>query len=331
MKLKALTLLLSTAAAIAGDSFFSADGKSVTFAPQVESGSLARVDVETGKVALIPLPAELKDKEISGLAQGAQGEALFSAGDAVWVATDAGVIKKVLPTKPVTGAEGLFVGTKADSPLMDWLFVTGEDKDRAGDSVFYARHKGGKAFGTVFCRRISNVRCGTFAPDGRFFFCAQGDLWEGGFSVEEPDTGLEATLVGARIAPLAMLNTDGGNAGSAWVGGIAPAGKWLYAAVSGRHYGNILRVPIPAKTLYGPDTENLPEARDQLEAMRSSLEKTEVLVSDMEAISAFCATEVNGEPRVFFRTRRGEHGLSLWLWEGKGEPRRLAAEPGAGD
>lgn len=204
MKLTAFSLLLSIAAAAAGDSFFSADGKTVTFAPIVESGNLGRVDVATGKVTLTPLPAEAKDKEITGLSAGAQGEALFTAGDAVWVATPEGVMKKVLPTKPVTGSEGLFVGTKEDSPLMDWLFVTGEDKDRAGESVFFARRKGGKEFGKVFCRRVSNVGHGAFSADGRFFFSAEGDLWEGGFSVEEPDTGLEATLVGARIAPLAI-------------------------------------------------------------------------------------------------------------------------------
>lgn len=61
-------------------------------------------------------------------------------------------------TKSIGGAEGLFVGTKQDSPLMGWLFVSGANADKGGESVFYARRKRAKAFGNVFYRRISIVR-----------------------------------------------------------------------------------------------------------------------------------------------------------------------------
>lgn len=137
--------------------------------------------------------------------------------------------------------------------------------------------------------------------------------------------------MGERIAPLAILNTDNRNYGSAWVDGLAPAEKWLRVALSGRHFGNILRAPVPSKTFFGPDSSELYEAHVQLEFMRSYLEKTEVLLSDMKAISSICAAEMDGVPRVFLCTRRGEHGLRLWLWEGKGESRRSNRERGTED
>ena len=60
-----LLLLFTCVATIAGNSFFSSYVRTLTFAPQVESGSLGRVNVESGKVTSVPLSPEWKDKEIT--------------------------------------------------------------------------------------------------------------------------------------------------------------------------------------------------------------------------------------------------------------------------
>ena len=77
------------------------------------------------------------------------------------------------------------------------------------------------------------------------------------------------------------------------------------------------------KPLYATDDDGLPEIKTHLEVMRASLEKTEVLVTDINGLTAFAACEVDGKPRVFYR---GE-GAALWLWDASGAPRELAREP----
>lgn len=329
MNYRALTAFLTFASvASAGDSFFSADGKTVTFAPAMRTGHLLRVDIESGKLTELPLPANLKTADVSGLARGGEGEALFIAEKAVWVMKDDGTVKKVCDTGPAENAENLFVSVKPGQPLKDWLFLSGTPKDETS-FIFFARKPGQKTFGDVFCRRADDVRAGAFADDGRLFFSSHGDIWEGGFDPEE-ETGIRmATLVGARIAPVGMLNTDMTNSGSRYVGGLAPAGKWLYAALRGRHQGSIIRVPIPAKPLYNQDSEEQPETKPHLEAMRAALDKVELIVAETGGISAFCACEVEGKALVFYRGARDEKGLGLWLWNGSGEPKRLANEPDA--
>ncbi|HEX2749371.1 MAG TPA: hypothetical protein VHM91_15285, partial [Verrucomicrobiales bacterium] len=169
--------------------------------------------------------------------------------------------------------------------------------------------------------------CGCFTPDGRLFFAGQGDIWEGAIVPDDDPNSRIATLVGARIAPVALLNTDNANAGSMAVDGLAPAGKWLYAGVRGRHMGCILRVPIPAKTLYGEGSGDFPEPKVHLKAMSHALEKTEVIVPDTGGLTSFCACEAEGQPRVFYRGESDEKGIGLWLWTGAGEPKRIANEP----
>ena len=326
MSYRLLTVFLMFAsAAPAGDSFFSADGKTVTFAPVMRTGHLLQVDTESGKLTELPLPAALKDASVSGIARGGEGETLFIANKSVWVLTADGTVKKVCDTGPVEMPENLFVSVKEGQPLKDWLFLSGTDKE-ATASVFFARKPGQKTFSGVFCRRADNVNCGVFAEDGRFFYTSHGDIWEGGLVPEEDPQARLATLVGARIAPVGTFNTDSTNGGSRWVAGLCPAGKWLYAGLQGRHIGSILRVPIPAKSLYTEDAGEQPEPKPHLDAMRAALDKTELIVAETGGLSAFCATEVNGKALVFYRGERDEHGLGLWLWNGSGEPKRLANE-----
>ncbi len=323
MKPLLTAVLLTISCAGAGDAFFSNDGSTVTFAPLYGSGKLLRLDVAGGKLTELPLPAELKDATVNGLARGGQGEALFIAGPAVWVMTDDGTVKRITELGKVKEAQNLFVATKPGTPITDWLFLSGIDGSPGSSQEFFARKPGGKGFRDVFCRRVDNVDCGCFADDGRFFFAGGGDLWEGGFAVEDDPEGRIATLIGARFAPVATLNTDSANGGSMFISQLSAAGKWIYAGMSGRHMGCILRVPIPDKSLYTDDASDLPEPKDHLEAMRASLEKTELLVTDTDGLTSFAACEVDGKPRVFYR---GE-GAALWLWDATGAPREIAEEP----
>ena len=172
------------------------------------------------------------------------------------------------------GATDLFVATAPGTPLTDCLFVTGnETADATSPGVFYGRKPGVKnAFQSIFCRRVSDATGGVFSSDGRLFFLSRGDLWEGGIQVDDDTgTGRLGTLVGARIAPLGILNTDEANGGSLWLEHVAPAGKWIYAQLRGRHMAAILRTSMPDNPLYSPTSKDSPTTKDQLDAMAQSL------------------------------------------------------------
>jgi hypothetical protein len=312
-------------AASAGDSFFSADGKTVTFIPLTQAGILWRMDVASGKLKELPLPPVLKESQVTGLARGADGEALFLANNAVWVmttkgATIEGAVKKVCETGSVKEASDLFVAVKRGTPISDWMFIKGSSKD---GGMLFARKPKQMEFGEVFCRRVRDVSSGCFSDDGRFFFTDNLDVWEGGFVAEDDPNMRMATLVGARTAPIALQNTDIANAGSLGVSHVSAAGQWIYAGLSGRHMGAIMRVPISKKPLYSDGSGELPKPKAHLDAMHAALQKTEVLVSYTDRITAFCACEAAGNANVFYRGERGE----LSLWTDTGETKQLGKEP----
>lgn len=308
--------------ATAGDAFFSTDGKTVTFVPLIRTGILWRLNVASGKLTELPLPAELKESNIDGLACGAEGEALFLAGNAVWVMVKDGSVKKVCEIGAVKNATELCVAPSHGTSVDDWLFITGTEKEEDASPIFFARKPKQKTFAEVFCRRADGVNCGSFSNDGRFFFSVSGDIWEGGFAPEDDPEMRMATLVGARIAPLGLLSTDMANAGSRSVRHLAVAGPWIYAGLAGHHMGAIVRVRMPKDSLYAPAVADPPDAKTHLNAMRDALAKTEVLVADTEGLSALCACEVGGHGRVFYREAR-----SLWLWNEGQEPQQMADEP----
>lgn len=317
---------------MANEAFFSKDGRTVTMGLNNVLTGLVQVDIATGKITRAPLPAEIKDEGIDSVARGGDGEALFLAKDAVWVWTPKAV-KRIYATAPVVGATDLFVATQPGTPLTDCLFVSGnETADANSMGSFYARKPGGKgkAFVSVFCRRVSDATGGVFSDDGRLFFINNGDLWEGGIQVDD-DSGMErfGTLVGARIAPLAISNTDEANGGGLWVNHVALAGNWIYAHLRGRHMATLLRVPMPAKPLYAPGEGDFPTVKDQLDAMKQSLTKTEIIADDLGDIFGFCATEVAGKPRLFYCTRTDapDKGPAMLLWEGAGEARVIGYLP----
>jgi hypothetical protein len=329
-----IVMALASSPCAAGEAFFSRDGGTVTMGAGEASAGLVQVDIATGRITEAPLPAELKDAFIESVAGGSEGEALFLANDAVWVWTPGAAgpsVKRVCDTAPVDGATDLFVATVPGTPLTDCLFVTGREKDDTTSmGTLYGRKPGGKAFSSIFCRRVSDATGGVFSSDGRLFFVSNGDLWEGGIQVEE-DAEIDrlGTLVGARIAPLAILNTDEANGGGMWVNGVAPAGKWLYVKLAGRHMATILRIPMPAKPLYAPNQDDFPTLEAQVDAMIQSLSHVEIITDDLENAFGFCATEVDGIPRVFFCSRTGVEGKgpAMMLWEGTGEARVIGYFP----
>ncbi len=327
----ALTFLIQPG--MGNEAFFSKDGSTVTMALGDRGYGLMQVEIATGKITPAPLPAELKDEEINSVAAGSEGEALFLAKNGVWVWTPGAAtpVKHVCATAPVVNATDLFVATVPGTPLTDCLFISGnETADATSMGTFYVRKPGTKnAFQSIFCRRVSDATGGVFSVDGRLFFVTNGDVWEGGIQMNpEPGTGWMGTLVGARLAPLAIMNTDEANAGSLWVQHVAPAGKWIYAELRGHHMASILRTPMPAKPLYAPGSEDSPSSKDHLAAMSHSLSKTEIVSEATEHVDGFCATEVGGKPRLFFcGDNEDEKGPALMLWEGTGEPRVIGHLP----
>ena len=318
----------------AADAFFSPDGKTVTMGLCGLRTGLIRVDVGTGKITKAPLPKDLAEECIESIARGSEGETLFLAKDAVWVWKDDAkpTVKRVCSTEPVVGASDLFVVTKEGSPLKDILFVSGNEKeDGAGMPGMWGRKPGSKSFVQVFCRRVNGAAAGTPTADGRFFFESGGDVWEGGISLYDEADGLDriGVLVGARIAPLAALNTDEGNGGGQWVGSMAVAGKWIYSGLRGRHMGSIVRSPVPAKPMYAPDGDDFPSVRNQLDAMLDSLKGAEVIIEDSDRVEGLCAVEVNGKPRLFYVAPipDDEKGPAMQLWEGEGKPRVIGHLP----
>ncbi|MDB6007059.1 MAG: hypothetical protein JWR15_4046 [Prosthecobacter sp.] len=329
-----LALTVSLQSSMANDAFFSKDGRTVTMGLGGRGGfGLVQVDIASGKITQAPLPAELKEESIESVAAGSEGEALFLAKDRVWVWTPGAAkpVKQVYATAPVVNATDLFVATVPGTPLTDCLFVSGnETADATSAGSFYGRKPGGKhPFLSVFCRRVSDATGGIFSDDGRLFFISHGDVWEGG--IEADDDGVSermGTLVGLRIAPLGILNTDGANGGSMWVQHVAPAGKWIYAQLRGHHMASILRIPMPAKSLYSPTSEESPGTKDQLDVMSHSLNKTEIVTEDSEHVDGFCAIEIGGKPRLFFcGDIEEDKGPALMLWEGAGKPRVIGHLP----
>lgn len=315
------------------EAFFSPDGKTVTTCMTgryVELG-FRKIDIATGKSTLLPLPAALKDEEISSIARGADGEILFLAKDAVWVLKDGEAARKVVSTSPVKGAYDLFVGTKKGSATEDWLFVTGTTAEEPnGRGTFYARKPGGKQFDPIFCRRVEDATSGAFAADDRLFFVSSADLWMGDITANADDEGWRGVLVGDRLAPLAFKNTDEANGGGMFVSDVSPAGKWVYSALRGRHMAAIVRTPMPPKPAAQEEGTSLFQSvKESYAAQSQALSKTEIISEDLEDIWGFCATEANGKPLVFFYTRPEdpEKGAALMLWNGSGAPKVIGNLP----
>ncbi len=295
-----LLALIALDAVFSGEAFFSADGQSVTFVSTTESDRLHRIDLDSHKIDTIRVSLP-KDQSITSLTIGADGEALFLTESAAWVHDAKGTRK--LSDIGVENAGGLAVAPPKGSPVADWMFLAGQDKDDASRRIFYCRKPGSNSWNSTFCRRTDRVDAAVFTADGRFFFASHGDLWEGEF---EPDDGQGAptTLNGVRIAPVAFLNTDASNGGSMYVHTIMPAGESIYICLRGHHLGQLLRISLNQK----PALQD--SAMDHhYTYMAKMLSSAEII--DGEGSPLFCtaATAAGGRERVFYLK---DHKLYLW-------------------
>ena len=312
------------------EAFFSPDGKTVitTVAMPSNIGSLAQIDIASGKVTPIALPAAFANEDIDSVARGADGEILFLAKNAVWVLKKSEAPRKVVSTDPVKNPTDLFVATKKGGALLDWLLISGtEDEKDGAQRAFYARKPGGKNFKSVFCRRVENATSGAFAADGRMFFASGGDLWEGHIDPES-EGEVAGTLIGERIAAVAFANTDMANAGSLSLEVVCPAGKWIYCALGGHHMAAVIRTPRPTNANHEHEGQGALQASYRIQAQ--VLGGTEVIADLEDSIHGFCATEVDGKPLVFYYMRSNDDngdGRPLMLWKGSGAPKVIGHLP----
>ncbi|MDB6140721.1 MAG: hypothetical protein JWO94_3793, partial [Verrucomicrobiaceae bacterium] len=200
---------------------------------------------------------------------------------------------------------------------------------KGSDVIYYARKPGEKGFQPLFCRRTSEVESGVFTEDGRFFFAGNYDLWEGGFEADEEGTANIATLVGTRIAPLGVLNTDSANGGSLRVAQIMIAGKFLYVRLDGRHMGELVRLPMPkaqAPTAEGVTDNN--DTQRQYAQMSKTLATAQSVPTDGAEVTTAAATLADGVEKLFYRAADNDGKLGLYLWENAtGKPQQIAEEP----
>jgi hypothetical protein len=268
----------------------------------------------------------LRGAAIPSIARGAEGEILFLAKDAVWV-TKGGQVHEVCETSPLEEVTDLLVVTHDKPTIKDWIMVSATEKSGnpgpgSAKQTLYRRKPGGKEFGAIFCSRTPSVRSPFFTKEGRLFFECEGDIWEGDVESCEDEAGSvswQGVLDGVRVAPLATLSTDMGNAGAMWVQDVAVAGTWIYGALQGHHMGAIVRTKVPAKPVGAPGKLSI---MDQYRLMQRSLATVEVVTEHLDNFSKFCVCEVDGKPRVFMTAR-----LDILLLEGNGEPKVIGRLP----
>ncbi len=319
--MRALLLLVvvlgfSSATSQADQAFFSADGKTVTFVPKIDTGYLIRLDLTTSKQRRLVIGADAAQDEVTSLCRGGDGEALFTTAKGVYVLDDKGTRKlSVAPVKADWPMDSLAAAPASMKDVGDWLFISASEADNINTRSFYSRKPGSKDFKKVFCRRVARVENGVFAPDGRFFFAGEGDLWEGSFDVSSAGDDRDATLVAARIAPLAMMNTDEANGGNLWVDQVMLAGKVIYVRLRGHGMSEIVRVPMhPVPALDEKGGANL-STQDSYRYQGEMLAKAEVIPLEQGEIRIAAAAVINGSEKLFYRASDGEGNIGLYLWD----------------
>ncbi len=317
----------------AAEAFFSEDGSTVTTIVNLHSAltGIVQIDIATGKATQLKLTGPAAEADVECVAQGAEGELLFLSGETIWLYQEDAAPKKVTSTLPVKECTDLFVDTREGSPTEGWMFISGILEENGNVSpTIHARKPGGKKFVPIFCRRVDDARAGVFSEDGRLYFTSSGDLWEGAITPESDVEERLGVLLGARVAPLAFLNTDDANGGGMWVGGVAPVGEWVYAHLRGHHMGSIVRTPILEKPLFTEEQPGFPSLKDSFDTNAKALADTEIIADNFEDIHGFCVTEQDdGTALVFFYSFPDEEnkGPALYLWKGEGEPEVIGHLP----
>ena len=320
----AIGLGLSAHCVWAGNAFFSAEAKSVTFTPRIGIGFLYRLDVASGAVEKVLLKAPGADSSVIALCRGGDGETLLATDKGVFVHDTKGTRKiSELPVTTDYGIDGIAAAPAGMAGVGDWLFLSGQDPEDQTRRILFARKPGGNGFRPIFCRRVNRVGDPVLTPDGRLFFSEGGDVWEGGIEPsEDGDSPIEGTLLGIRVAPLGFLNTDGSNGGSMWVNEIMPAGKSIYVRLAGHHISELVRVPLMAPIDPSKELSTIDLYRRQAEV----LAKAESIPVEVDQIQIAAATDVGGE-KVFYRgSHDGTKGLFIWE-KTTGKTRKVGVEP----
>jgi hypothetical protein len=326
--LSGFALGLATSVSLADEAFFSADGKSVTFVPRTGEGYLLRLDIDLAKVSKLRLGPAVMNDTVTALCRGGDGETLLTTANGVYVHDAKGTRKlTATPVQDDWPIEDLAAAPASMTAVGDWLFLSGTDANDKSRRTLYARNPGAKGFEPVFCRRVERVGASVFTPSGRFFFGGDGDLWEGSFEVTRDGDAMSTVLVGARVAPLGVFNTDMSNSGSMWVEQVMVAGRALYVRLHGRLISELVRVPIhPTPALdekAGAMSGTTPNYRYQSEVMS----KVEVITIPEDDIRISAAISIEGSERLFYRASDGEGNLGLYIWEyNTGKSRKVAVE-----
>lgn len=214
-----------------------------------DGGRILRVD--DGGVLLLETPGGAVPAERLKLPEGFAPEdaSVAAAGDEVIVAGKAGAMAwrpggpaerawRLLWTPP----EGQSVADVAADPKSGLIvLVTGAED---GESRWWAMPKGSGTAGKIYNRRAAGAAHPIFDAAGNLYFTRGGDVWKG--SVEAGDhEEVPFVLEGARIWPLASLETGPGNSASTGAHAILPLRDYLLVELSrmgGSGWGNIVRI-----------------------------------------------------------------------------------------
>lgn len=331
MSMKTILHILAACAfavtAHAGQSVFSADGKTIYLSPMDSGNSVYVIDAAMHKHQSVQLFKKDETTYVNGITRNPQGEIVFATNKSLWRWNGKDAAQKILDLpKDFTFSDISCVLSKGLTPIGTILLLgTKKDEDR---NTLYALLPGSKEWGVIFCRRNEPFSAPQTNAAGRMFCASNLDLWECTIIIEPADAGstMLGSMEGCRIAPLAMMNTDSANAGAMIVGEVVAAGEQIFSRLQGRHMGAILQTTAPAKPLYSNAEGNEhPELTAQYRIMKQSLTNTNSLYvggpCDALSVHETSATEY----RVFWR--QDHEGERAWmLLQAGGKPQKIGAE-----
>ena len=223
---------------LAGSAAFLPDGKQLLYS---EDSALQVVTPGAGTPATLLTFPEGFAPESAAVAR--VGDEIIVAGEEGAMAWRPGGPKEQAWRKVWTPPEGeSLLDVAADPKSGMVIFITTTEE---GASSWWAMAgKDGKP-GKVYNRRADGAENPVFDAEGNLYFTRDGDIWKG--SVEAGDVEeVPFVLCGARIWPLASLETSGGNSSGTGANGILPLKDHLLverSRLGGSGWGQIVRVP----------------------------------------------------------------------------------------
>jgi hypothetical protein len=260
----------------AGQSVFSADGKTIYLLPMSEGAGVHKIVPAAKTHQTIQPVKNIGEDAITALTRNPQGEIVLCTKRALWIwdGKEASAKKWMdLPQKfECLDLSCTLVKTTVPAGTI-FLHGTKQDENRF---TLLTLLPGKQQWLEVFCRRNEAYSAPQTNAAGRMFFASNFDLWEGTMIPEEADE-IAGSIEGCRIAPLAMMNADSGNSGGMVVGNVVVAGTQVFSQLEGRHMGAILQTPAPAKALYpNPESNEHPDLSAQYKLMQNSLAQTKI-------------------------------------------------------